>query len=115
MGTTMAWSSFVKLLPHPDAGCVQTYRSNWTGRTAGNRDLSRAGLPESRSVRIVPKVSGNRRRNILQAIGITMATTYLAMTLTDSIPLLIVITLVSGLAQGYWPDPQLDTVLPALA
>ena len=62
-----------------------------------------AGLPELRSAEIVPKVSGNRRRNILQAIGVTMVVTYLAMTLTDSIPLLIVITLISGVAQGYWP------------
>ena len=32
-----------------------------------------------------------------------MVVTYLAMTLTDSIPLLLAITFISGLAQGYWP------------
>ena len=45
-----------------------------------------------------------------KAIGVVMVATYLGMILTDSIPLLIVVTLVSGVAQGLLANPQLDTV-----
>ena len=101
MGTTMAWSSFVNFYPTLMLD-VYDVSLNWTGvlLAIGIATGGPSGVVLSR---IVPQVSGGRRRNILQAIGVTMVLTYLAMTLTDSIPLLIVITLVSGLAQGYWP------------
>ena len=101
MGTTMAWSSFVNFYPTLMLN-VYDVSLNWTGvlLAIGIATGGPSGVALSR---IVPRVSGNRRRNILQGIGITMVVTYLAMTLTDSIPLLIVITLISGMAQGYWP------------
>ena len=101
MGTTMAWSSFVNFYPTLMLD-VYDVSLNWTGvlLAIGIATGGPSGVALSR---IMPRVSGSRRRNILQAIGATMVVTYLAMTLTDSIPLLIVITLVSGLAQGYWP------------
>ena len=101
MGTTMAWSSFVNFYPTLMLD-VYDVSLNWTGvlLAIGIATGGPSGVALSR---IVPMVSGSRRRNILQVIGATMVVTYLAMTLTDSIPLLIVITLVSGLAQGYWP------------
>ena len=101
MGTTMAWSSFVNFYPTLMLD-VYDVSLNWTGLllAIGIATGGPSGVVLSR---IVPRVSGGRRRNILQAIGVTMVVTYLAMTLTDSIPLLIVITLVSGVAQGYWP------------
>ena len=101
MGTTMAWSSFVNFYPTLMLD-VYDVSLNWTGLllAIGIAVGGPSGIALSR---IVPKVSGNRRRNILQAIGVTMVVTYLGMILTDSIPLLIVITLVSGVAQGYWP------------
>ena len=101
MGTTMAWSSFVNFYPTLMLD-VYNVSLNWTGvlLAIGIATGGPSGVALSR---IVPLVSGSRRRNILQAIGVTMVVTYLAMTLTDSIPLLIVITLISGVAQGYWP------------
>ncbi len=101
MGTTMAWSSFVNFYPTLMLD-VYDVSLNWTGLllAIGIATGGPSGVVLSR---IVPRVSGRRRRNILQAIGVTMVVTYLAMTLTDSIPLLIVITLISGVAQGYWP------------
>lgn len=101
MGTTMAWSSFVNFYPTLMLD-VYDVSLNWTGvlLAIGIATGGPSGVALSR---IAPRVSGGRRRNILQAIGVTMVATYLAMTLTDSIPLLIAITLVSGLAQGYWP------------
>ena len=101
MGTTMAWSSFVNFYPTLMLD-VYDVSLNWTGVLLAI-GISLGGPSGVALSRIVPKVSGNRRRNILQTIGITMATTYLAMTLTDSIPLLILITVVNGVAQGYWP------------
>ena len=101
MGTTMAWSSFVNFYPTLMLD-VYDVSLNWTGVLLAI-GISLGGPSGVALSRIVPKVSGNRRRNILQVIGVTMATTYLAMTLTDSIPLLILITVVNGVAQGYWP------------
>ena len=101
MGTTMAWSSFVNFYPTLMLDVYQV-SLNWTGilLAIGIATGGPSGVALSR---IVPLVSGNRRRNILQAIGVVMVVTYLGMTLTDSIPLLMVITLVNGMAQGYWP------------
>ena len=101
MGTTMAWSSFVNFYPTLMLD-VYDVSLNWTGALLAI-GIATGGPSGVALSRIAPRVSGGRRRNILQAIGVTMVATYLAMTLTDSIPLLIAITLVSGLAQGYWP------------
>ena len=101
MGTTMAWSSFVNFYPTLMLD-VYDVSLNWTGALLAI-GIALGGPSGVALSRIVPRVSGGRRRNILQAIGVTMVATYLAMTLTDSIPLLILITLVSGVAQGYWP------------
>ena len=101
MGTTMAWSSFVNFYPTLMLD-VYDVSLNWTGLLLAI-GIATGGPSGVALSRIVPLVSGSRRGNILQAIGVTMVGTYLAMTLTDSIPLLIVITLVSGVAQGYWP------------
>ena len=101
MGTTMAWSAFVNFYP---TLMLNEYdvSLNWTGLllAIGIATGGPSGIALSR---VVPMVSGARRRNILQLIGVTMVVTYLAMTLTHSIPLLLVITFISGLAQGYWP------------
>ena len=101
MGATMAWSSFVNFYPTLMLDVYQV-SLNWTGMllAIGIAVGGPSGVVLSR---IVPLVSGNRRRNILQVIGVAMVATYLGMTLTNSIPLLIVITLIGGLAQGYWP------------
>ena len=101
MGTTMAWSSFVNFYPTLMLD-VYDVSLKWTGLLLAI-GIAMGGPSGIALSRIVQRVSGSRRRNILQAIGITMVVTYLGMTLTDSIPLLIVITLVSGVAQGYWP------------
>ena len=101
MGTTMAWSSFVNFYPTLMLD-VYDVSLNWTGALLAI-GIAVGGPSGVALSRIVPLVSGGRRKNILQAIGVAMVATYLGMTLTDSIPLLIAITLVSGVAQGYWP------------
>ena len=101
MGATMAWAAFVNFYPTLMLDVYQV-SLNWSGTllAVGIAVGGPSGLALSR---IVAMVSANRRRNILQAIGVVIALTYLAMTLTDSIPLLLAISLIGGLAQGYWP------------
>ena len=45
----------------------------------------------------------DRGRTILLTTGATMAATFMAMTLTSSIPILLVLTFVNGIAWGFWP------------
>jgi MFS family permease len=45
----------------------------------------------------------DRGRTILLTTGATMAATFMAMTLTGSIPILLVLTFVNGIAWGFWP------------
>ena len=45
----------------------------------------------------------DKRRSILQAFGIIMTGTYVGLTLTDSIPILLLLTFVNGIAWGFWP------------
>ena len=42
-------------------------------------------------------------KRILQALGILMTFTYVGMTLTSSLPLLLVLSVLNGLAWGFWP------------
>ena len=44
-----------------------------------------------------------KRKNILQVQGILMTGTYIAMTLTGSVPLLVSLAFVNGLSWGFWP------------
>ena len=44
-----------------------------------------------------------KRNGLLGAIGLLMAGTYIGMTLTGSLPLLLVLALTNGTAWGYWP------------
>ena len=101
MGTTMAWAAFVNFYPTLMLDVYQV-SLNWSGAllAIGIAIGGPSGLALSRIVAIV---SGNRRRNILQGIGVVMVVTYLGMTLTDSIPILLAISIIGGLAQGYWP------------
>ena len=45
----------------------------------------------------------NNRRYFLQSLGILMACTYIGMTLTSSVPLLLILSILNGLAWGFWP------------
>ncbi len=45
----------------------------------------------------------DRGRTILLATGATMAATFVAMTQTGSIPVLLALTFVNGIAWGFWP------------
>ena len=44
-----------------------------------------------------------KRNSLLGGIGLLMAGTYIGMTLTGSLPLLLVLASINGMAWGYWP------------
>ena len=90
---------------------VYSVSLNWTGLLLAI-GIAMGGPSGMAPSRIVPRVSGTRRRNILQAIGVTMVVTYLEMTLTDSIPLLMVITLVNCPAERR-RSPALSATFPS--
>ena len=45
----------------------------------------------------------DKRKYILQAQGVLLAGSYAAMTLTGSVPLLAALSLLNGIARGFWP------------
>jgi predicted MFS family arabinose efflux permease len=46
---------------------------------------------------------GGKRNHLLVVLGLLLAITYMGMTLTGSLPLLLVLACINGIAWGYWP------------
>ena len=44
-----------------------------------------------------------KRNSLLVVLGLLLAGTFIGMTLTGSLPLLLVLALISGMARGFWP------------
>ena len=101
MGATMGWAAFVNFYP---TLALNTYgvSLNWSGAILGT-GIAVGGFSGIALSRLVAVVGADRRKNILQAIGVVMALSYLGMALVDSIPALLAIAVLGGLAQGYWP------------
>ena len=99
LGATFAWSGFVGFLP-----TLLLQSSNislhWSGLILAIFIIigGVAGLFLARAAMAV-----NNRRYFLQSLGILMACTYAGMTLTSSLPLLISLSILNGLAWGFWP------------
>ena len=45
----------------------------------------------------------SKRNSLLGLLGVLLAASYVAMTLTGSLPLLLAFALINGMAQGFWP------------
>ena len=100
-GATLGWSSFLNFYPTfmLDSFGVSL---NWSGGILGLGILMGgfAGIVLSYGVMVL---SAARRRNLIQALGILMTVTYLVMIRVDSIPLLLVVSAINGIAWGFWP------------
>ena len=48
-------------------------------------------------------IGAARRKNVLQLLGAIMAVTYLVMIQVDSIPLLLLVSVLNGVGWGFWP------------
>ena len=99
MGFTLAWSAFLSFFP---TLMLESYGVplQWSG---GVLALAigfggAAGLVLSYLVFVTGKRNGT-----LAVLGVLLAGSYVAMTLTGSLPLLLVFAVINGIAQGFWP------------
>lgn len=101
MGATMGWSAFLSFYPTLmlDANQISL---NWSGTILGVGILA-GGIAGIALSYMVMAIDSDRRKNTIQALGILMAASYFGMTLLDSIPLLLIISALNGVAWGFWP------------
>lgn len=99
LGATMVWSAFLSFFP---TLMLESYdiALRWSGAMLALSVLvgGVAGLGLSYLV-----ITKNLGKPTLQVLGILMAGTYLGLALTGSIPLLVGLSLVNGIAWGFWP------------
>ena len=99
VGATTAWSGFLSFYP---TLMLETHQMSlvWSGGilALGIFMGGICGLGFGWVVMV-----SDRGRTILLTTGATMAATFMAMTLTGSIPILLVLTFVNGIAWGFWP------------
>ena len=99
VGATTAWSGFLSFYP---TLMLETHRMPlvWSGGilALGIFMGGICGLGFGWVVMV-----SDRGRTILLTTGATMAATFMAMTLTGSIPILLALTFVNGIAWGFWP------------
>ena len=99
MGVNMAWSAFLTFFP---TLMLDFYNVSlqWSGGllalATGIGGVS--GLGAS----YVAMVKG-KRKSLLGVFGFLLAGSYLAMALTGSLPMLLVLALINGMAWGFWP------------
>ena len=99
LGATMVWSAFLSFFP---TLMLESHdiALRWSGAMLAMSVLAGgvAGLELSYVV-----MATNQGKPILQLLGVLLAGTYLGMALTGSIPLLMGLSLVNGIAWGFWP------------
>ncbi len=99
VGATLCWSAFLAFYP---TLMLNTYQLSlqWSGAilALGVFVGGAAGLGLGYVV-----MNKGHGKFILQVLGILMPGTYLGMIMTGSIPILIVLTLLNGVAWGFWP------------
>ena len=98
-GATMAWSGFLSFYP---TLMLDSYQMSliWSGGILALGILMGgiAGLGFSWVVMV-----SDQGRTVLWTTGIGMAVTFMGMTLTGSLPILLVLTFINGVAWGFWP------------
>ena len=99
MGATMAWSAFLSFYPTLMQDSYEL-PLRWSGLILALSIFvgGISGIGLSYAV-----MAMGRRKTILQGVGILMTGTYLGMTLTGSLPLILVLALLNGIAWGFYP------------
>ena len=99
LGATMVWSAFLSFFP---TLMLDSYDIGlrWSGAMLALSVLvgGVAGLGLSYLV-----MATKRGKPLLQLLGVLLAGTNLGLALTGSIPLLVALSLVNGIAWGFWP------------
>ena len=99
LGTNLAWSAFLSFYP---TLMLETYgvALTWSGAILAIGVLVGGWVGLGFGVLVMRR--GNTR-GLLRILGVLMAVTYVAMTLTGNIPVLVVLTVLNGVAWGFWP------------
>ena len=99
LGATLVWSAFLSFFP---TLMLDYYGVSleWTGAILALGVLvgGVAGLGLSYMA-----MANNQGKLILQIMGVLLAGTYVGMALTGSIPILVALSLINGIAWGFWP------------
>ena len=99
VGATLCWSAFLAFYP---TLMLNTYQLSlqWSGAILALGEFVGGGAGLGLGYVVMNNGHGNL---ILQVLGILMPVTYLGMIMTGSIPVLIILTLLNGVAWGFWP------------
>ena len=99
VGATLCWSAFLAFYP---TLMLNTYQLSlqWSGAILALGVLVGGAAGLGLGYVVMKKGHG---KFILQVMGILMPVTYLGMIMTGSIPILIGLTLLNGVAWGFWP------------
>ena len=99
VGATLAWSAFLSFYP---TLMQDTYDLSlrWAGLILALSIMvgGISGLFLSHAI-----MTGGRRKMILQILGVLMVGTYAGMTLTGSLPVLLPLAFMNGIAWGFYP------------
>ena len=99
VGATLCWSAFLAFYP---TLMLNTYQLSlqWSGAILALGVLTGGAAGLGLGYVVMKK---GHSKIILQVMGIIMPVTYLGMILTGSIPILIALTILNGVAWGFWP------------
>lgn len=99
LGANFAWSAFLSFYP---SLMLHTYgvALTWSGAILAVGVLVGGGVGLWFGVLVM---KGGNTKGFLRVLGVLMAVTYVAMTVTGNIPALMVLTILNGVAWGFWP------------
>jgi predicted MFS family arabinose efflux permease len=99
VGATLCWSAFLAFYP---TLMLNTYQLSlhWSGAILALGVFAGGTAGLGLGYIVMKKGHG---KLILQILGILMPVTYLGMIMTGSIPILIILALLNGVAWGFWP------------
>jgi nitrate/nitrite transporter NarK len=99
VGATLAWSAYLSFYP---TMMQDTYGLSlrWSGLILALTVIvgGMSGMALGYGI-----MAGGRRKIVLQVTGVLMAGSYLGMTLTGALPLLLPLALLNGVAWGFYP------------
>jgi len=99
LGADLAWSAFVSFYPTLMLS-THDLSLRWSGAILAIFIIT--GGVSGIALGYVA-MTGARRRMTLQALGVLMAGTYAGMTLSSSLPVVMVLSFLNGIAWGFWP------------
>lgn len=98
-GASMSWAAFLNFYPTMMLNAYE-FPLRWTGAVLA-LGIFTGGLCGLATGYYVSNRDG--RKGLLKVFGVLMVGSYLGLLLTDSLPLLVVATLVNGVAWGFFP------------